>query len=120
MQIRDPGTSEELKQELIAAKEVHLEDAIITRRAISKLVKSVQNKIAPNDPPLTEEPVFIPACFKDPFDRLNRPLVEDYEEGRGGLEDIDGTRWDDFDRNTNVAADETEEEQSEAGQNNNH
>ena len=40
--------------------------------------------------------MFIPACFKDPFDRLNRPLVEDYEEGRIGLEENDGTAWDDF------------------------
>ena len=119
LQIKDPETSEQLKQELIASKELHLEDAIITRRAISKLVKSVQNKIAPNDPPLTEEPVFIPACFKDPFDRLNRPLVEDYEEGRIGLEleEVDGILWDDFERNTNVT-DERDEEQSEAGENN--
>ena len=73
-------------------------------------MKSVQNKIAPNDPPLTEEPVFIPACFKDPFDRLNRPLVEDYEEGRIGHEEIDGTLWDDFDRNTDVADERYSEE----------
>ena len=112
LQIKDPETSEQLKQELIAAKRLHLEDAIKTRKAISKLVKSVQNKIAPDDPPLREEPVFIPACFKDPYDRLNRPLMEEYEEGRVGLEESDGTVRDDFD--VNIAGD-TEEEPSETG-----
>ena len=114
LQIKDPETSEQLKQELIAAKELHLEDAINTRRFISNLVKSVKNKIAPDDPPLGEYPVFIPACFKDPFDRLNRPLVVDYEEGRIGLEENDGTAWDDF--NLEVT-DDAEVEPSETGGN---
>ena len=45
LQIKDPETSEQLKQELITAKELHLEDAINTRRFISKLVKSVKIKL---------------------------------------------------------------------------
>ena len=122
LQIKDPETSEELKQELIASKELHLQDAINTRRAINKLVKSVQNKVAPGDPPLIEEPVFIPACFKDPLDRLNRPLVVDYEEGRVGLEEIADPIWDDdFDMTDAVdetEVEQTEVEQTEAGENN--
>ena len=84
LQIRSPDTSDQLRKELVAAKSVHLNDAIKMRQAISKLVKSVQAKVAPNDPPLKEDPVFIPSCFKDPFDRLNRPFVVDYEEGLDG------------------------------------
>ena len=108
LQIRNPETSEQLKQELIAAKQVHLKDAINTRKAISKLVKSVQMRVAPDDPPLTEDPVFIPSCFKDPYDRLNRPLVVDYEEGRVGENEDDGS-YDDFDRGLNADNDDGEE-----------
>ena len=64
LQIRNPETSEQLKQELISTKEFHLKDAIRTRKHISKVVKSVQMKVAPNDPPLSEDPVFIPSCYK--------------------------------------------------------
>ena len=42
LQIQDPNISPEVKAELIKAKEVHLEDAIATRRSINKLVKSVK------------------------------------------------------------------------------
>lgn len=91
LQIRDPETSEELKRELIAAKHIHLKDAIIQRRLISKVVKAVQKEVAPNDQPLKEDPIFIPTCFKDPFDSLNRPFVVDYQEGSiGGSEAEDG------------------------------
>ena len=99
LQIKDPETSEELKQELIEAKKCHLDDAIRTRKAISNLVKSVQKQVAPDDPPLCEDPVFIPACFRDPYDRLNRPLVEDYEDGRVGAEENIGVVWDNFESN---------------------
>ena len=102
LQIKDPETSEELRQELKAAKQIHLKDAIVTRRAISKLVKSVQMKVAPDDPPLIENPVFIPTCFKDPYDRLNRPLVENYEEGLvGAYDEDDGTDENNFDSDLN-------------------
>ena len=67
-----------------AAKQVHLEDAINQRKVISSVVKAVQQEVAPSDQPLKEEPSFIPTCFKDPFDRLNRPFVVDYQEGSIG------------------------------------
>ena len=89
LQIRDPESSEELKRELIAAKHVHLQDAIIQRRVISMVVKAVQNEVAPNDKPLKEDPIFIPTCFKDPFDRLNRPFVVDYQEGNLGASEAE-------------------------------
>ena len=89
LQIRDPESSEELKRELIAAKHVHLQDAIIQRRVISMVVKAVQNEVAPNDKPLKEDPIFIPTCFKDPFDRLNRPFVVDYQEGYLGASEAE-------------------------------
>ena len=69
------------------AKKVHLDEAIQTRRAINKLVKSVKEEVAPSDPSFLEEPIYIPQCVKDPFDRLNRPLVIDVVEGTiGSLE----------------------------------
>ena len=40
LQIKNPETSEALKTELKEAKKVHLDEAIQTRRAINKLVKS--------------------------------------------------------------------------------
>ena len=59
-----------MKNELKEAKKVHLEEAIVTRRAINKLVKSVKVDVAPMDPPFMEQPVYIPECVKDPFDSL--------------------------------------------------
>jgi hypothetical protein len=113
LQIRNPETSDQLKQELIAAKQVHLGDAIRTRKSISKLVKSVQIKVAPDDPPLSEDPVFIPSCFKDPYDRMNRPFVVDYEEGKVGEyenDDVnDGDNLDDIlDAEEGVTDEETD------------
>ena len=96
LQIKDPETSEALKLELKAAKEIHLEDAINQRRIISAIVKSVQKEVAPNDPIFKEEPIFIPSYFKDPFDRLNRPWVVDYQEGIVGAGD------DDYAHNSNI------------------
>ena len=87
LQIKDPETSETLRNELKAAKEVHVEEAVRTRRAISKLIKTVQKEVAPNDAPLTDEPIYIPSCFSDPFDRLNRTFVVDHIEGTVGDED---------------------------------
>ena len=89
LQIMNPETSEVLREELKEAKKVHLEDAIIQRRAINKLVKSVKADVAPLDPPFKEEPVYIPECVRYPFDRLNRPLVVDVAEGTLGLEEGD-------------------------------
>ena len=86
LQIKDPATSDSLRQELIAAKKIHLEDAIRTRRVISKLIKSVKKTVAPNDPPLLEEPIFIPDCFKAPYDSLNRPFVVQHQDGTVGEE----------------------------------
>ena len=83
-QIKNPVISNSLRQELIAAKKINLEDAIRTRRAISKLIKSVKKTVAPNDPPLLEEPIFISGCFKDPYDRLNRPFVVHHQDGTVG------------------------------------
>ena len=68
LQIRDPETSVSLKAELIAAKHVHLEDAIIARQNIRKLIKSLKQDIALNDPAFAEDPIYIPTCFKDPYD----------------------------------------------------
>ena len=87
LQIKNPETSKELREELIAAKNVHLEEAIVQRRAINKIVKSMKAAVAPGDPPLREEPVYIPECVKDPYDRLNRPIVVDVEEGTLGREE---------------------------------
>ena len=88
LQIKNPETSEALKNELKEAKKVHLDEAIQTRRAINKLVKSVREEVAPNDPPFLEEPIYVPQCVKDPFDRLNRPFVIDVVEGTiGSLEE---------------------------------
>ena len=89
LQIQNPETSDVLREELRAAKEVHLEEAIVQRKAINKLVQSVKADVAPQDPPLREEPVYIPECVKDPFDRVNRPLVVDVAEGTPGLEEGD-------------------------------
>jgi hypothetical protein len=88
LQIKDPETSASLKEELIAAKKVHLEDAIRARKAISDLIKSVMHSVAPNDPELAEDPVYVPTCFKDPYDRLNRPFVKDHVMGTVGEEPI--------------------------------
>ena len=65
LQIKNPETSEALKHELKEAKKVHLDEAIVTRRAINKLVKSVKEEVAPSDPPFLEEPIYIPQCVKD-------------------------------------------------------
>ena len=89
LQIKDPETSAVLKEELIAAKRVHLEDAIRARKAISDLIKSVKQSVAPNDPELAEDPVYVPTCFKDPYDRLNRPFVKDHVMGTVGEEEPD-------------------------------
>ena len=84
LQIKNPETSEALRNELKEAKKVHLDEAIQTRRAINKLVKSVKEEVAPDDPPFLEEPIYVPLCVKDPFDRLNRPFVIDVVEGTIG------------------------------------
>ena len=110
LQIKNPDTSDQLREELIAAKKIHLDDAIRTRQAISKLIKSVQAKVAPNDPPLAEEPVFIPSCFKDPFDRLNRPFVVDYEEGLVGVYDDGEGDWEDVLENVDLEEESTSNE----------
>ena len=90
LQIKNPETSEALKTELKEAKKVHLDEAIQTRRAINKLVKSVREEVAPNDPPFQEEPIYVPQCVKDPYDRLNRPFLIDVVEGTiGSLEEGD-------------------------------
>ena len=81
LQIQDPQTSAELKEELVAAKRVHLKDAINMRKVIRNIVKTVKETIAPDDPALVEEPVYVPSCFSDPFDRLNRPFVINIQEG---------------------------------------
>lgn len=81
LQIRNPETSDSLREELIAAKNIHLEEAINARRAINKIIKSVKEEVAPDDPPLPEDPIYIPLCFKYPYDRVNRPFIVDYEEG---------------------------------------
>ena len=86
LQIKDPGTSDSLRQELIAAKTIHLEDVIRTRRVISKLIKSVKKTVALNDHQLLEEPIFIPDCFKAPYDSLNRPFVVQHQDGTVGEE----------------------------------
>ena len=85
-----------MKLELKAAKEINLEDAINQRRIILAIVKSVQKEVTPNDPIFKEEPIFIPSYFKDPFDRLNRPWVVDYQEGIVGAGD------DDYAHNSNI------------------
>ena len=55
LQIKHPATSDSLRQELIAAKKINLEDAIRTMRAgISKLIKSVKKTVAPNNRPSTD------------------------------------------------------------------
>ena len=112
LQIKDPETSYSLKQELIAAKRIHLADAINARKAINEYVKSVKNDVAPNDPPLPEEPVYVPTCFKDPFDRLNRPFVRYH---------VDGTIGEDDDAQDNALSDaflefNSDESDSEEGQ----
>ena len=89
LQIKDPETSEELKRELIAAKHIHLQDAINQRRTIAMVVKSVQKEFAPDDQPLKADPIFIPTCFKDPFDRLNRPFVVDFVGGNLGVSEAE-------------------------------
>ena len=90
LQIKNPETSKALKNELKEAKKVHLDEAIQTRRAINKLVKSVREEVAPNDPPFQEEPIYVPQCVKDPYDRLNRPFLIDVVEGTiGSLEEGD-------------------------------
>ena len=81
LQIQDPETSAVLKEEFIAAKSVHLKDAINMRKVIRNIVNTVKETIAPDDPALVEEPVYVPTCFSDPFDRLNRPFVINIQEG---------------------------------------
>ena len=117
LQIKNPETSEALRAELKAAKALHLDEAIVARRAINKIVKSVKDEVAPNDAPFSEEPVYIPLCFKDPFDRLNRPFVIDVEDGTlGELESADNAGlaavydFDYEDENTDEANPETEEQ----------
>ena len=95
LQIKNPETSEALRMELKEAKKVHVDEAIQTRRAINKLIKSVKLEVAPSDPPFNKEPIFIPLCFKDPYDRINRPFVTDVEDGTlgeadEGADDIEG------------------------------
>ena len=87
LQIKDPQTSEELRRELIAAKAVHLKDAINMRKVIKEIIKQVRDTVAPGDPDLYEEPVYIPTCFSDPFDRLNRPFVVDQQDGQLGRDE---------------------------------
>ena len=76
-----------MKEELIAAKNVHLKDAINMRKVIKDIVKSVKEAVAPGDPPLVEEPVYVPTCFSDPYDRINRPFIVDHQEGIVGHEE---------------------------------
>ena len=61
LQIQDPQTSAELKEELVATKRVHLKDAINMRKVIRNIVKTVKETIAPDDPALVEEPVYVPS-----------------------------------------------------------
>ena len=115
LQIQDPQTSAELKEELIAAKRVHLKDAINMRKVIRNIVNTVKETIAPDDPVLVEEPVYIPSCFSDPFDRLNRPFVIDVQEGVLGQEDhINEVEHGAVDEGEELAPAEADGEQEEA------
>ena len=67
LQIKNPETSAELKQEL---KDLHLDEAITTRKFINKLVKSVRETVAPADAPFPQEPLYIPMCMKDKYSRI--------------------------------------------------
>ena len=91
LQIKDPETSAELKEELIAAKALHLKDAINMRKTIKNIINSVKKEVAPEDGDLPEEPVHIPICFSDPFDRLNRPFVIDQQVGVLGRDEDVGS-----------------------------
>ena len=94
IQISNPETLADLREELKEAKKVHLKDAITARKAINTLVKSVKETEAPGDPPFLEDLVYIPMCIKDPYCRLNRPFVVDVEDGNlghtGSENDSDG------------------------------
>ena len=109
LQIKNPETSEALKHELKEAKKVHLDEAIVTRRAINKLVKSVKEEVAPSDPPFLEEPIYIPQCVKDPFDRLNRPFVIDVVNGTIGT--LEEEEEDETDRYDNYIEDDKEDQE---------
>ena len=113
LQIQDPQTSAELKEELVAAKRVHLKDAINMRKVIRNIVKTVKETIAPDDPALVEEPVYVPSCFSDPFDRLNRPFVIDIPEGVLGQGD-DNIGDGDFDEGDELAPAHVVGEEEEA------
>ena len=77
LQIKDPQTSPALQEELLLAKQMHLDEAIAMRRKIKAIYTSVQETVAPDDPLLMVEPITIPPCFADPFSRLNRPFLVD-------------------------------------------
>ena len=72
-------------------------------------------KVAPDDPPLSEDPVFIPSCYKDPYDRLNRPFVVDYKGGNVGDHDEnnDVSDWDNLDDSLNREDDDVMDEDTE-------
>ena len=72
-------------------------------------------KVAPDDPPLSEDPVFIPSCYKDPYDRLNRPFVVDYKGGNVGDHDEnnDVSDWDNLDDSLNREDDDVMNEDTE-------
>ena len=89
LQIKDPQTSALLKEELLLAKQMHLQEAIAMRRKIKAIYTSVQEAVGPDDPPLMEEPVLVPPCFSDPYARLNRSFVVADEAGELRQEEED-------------------------------
>ena len=97
----------------MAAKRVHLKDAINMRKVIRNIVKTVKETIAPDDPALVEEPVYVPSCFSDTFDRLNRPFVIDIPEGVLGQGD-DNIGDGDFDEGDKLAPAHVGGEEEEA------
>ena len=90
LQIKDPQTSAALKEELMLAKQMHLQEAMAMRREIKKIYSSVQKAVAPDDPLLVEDPVPVPPCYTDPFSRLNRPFLVDVRDGHLGQEEEHG------------------------------
>ena len=82
LQIKDPETSPELRQELQEARVYHLNDAIRTRKYINKMIKEVRE--ANSDAPFAEEPLFIPMCMSNPFGWLNRLFLVGVKEGTLG------------------------------------